>query len=169
MQLVYYPDPVLQKRATAIEPGESGESGAARLAAAMLEVMVEARGIGLAAPQVGESVRLFIASESGAPEEAIVCINPRIEPFGPIVEFEEGCLSIPGIHAMVERPERVRISYTDLAGKRVEAEYGELMARIIQHECDHLDGVLFIERMSEAERLRIRADLKTLEEQYRGP
>ncbi len=165
MRIVYYPDPVLQQRAaeiSAITPE------IAALAAAMLQTMEEARGIGLAAPQVGHLLRLFVASDTGRIEDALICINPTIEPFGKIVGFEEGCLSIPDVHADVERPESVRIRYVGLDGIPVEAEYGELMARIIQHEFDHLDGVLFFDRMSEAERMRIQTDLKTLASQYRG-
>lgn len=166
MDIVYYPDPVLQRRTAKIEQiGPDIRS----LAMAMLETMEEAHGIGLAAPQVGQLLQIFVASDTAKPEEAIICINPVIEPFGAIVEFEEGCLSIPDIHADVARPESVRITYQNLDGEQVSEEYGELMARIIQHEFDHLSGVLFFDRMAEAERLSIQADLKTLAAQYRGP
>ena len=117
--------------------------------------------------RAGLPVTLFVATESGDPADAIIFINPEIEPFGPIVEMEEGCLSLPGTRALIHRPESVRITYTGLDGVQRGKEYGELMARIIQHEFDHLDGVLFFERMSETDRLRIKPELETLEKQYR--
>ena len=80
--------------------------------------------------------------------------------------MEEGCLSLPGIRADIRRPESVRVTYTDLDGRERTEEFHELMARIIQHEYDHLDGILFFERMSETDRLRIRPDLAALEDQY---
>jgi peptide deformylase len=166
MRIVYYPDPVLRKRARDVEPGDEQLPD---LVAGMLAAMEEANGVGLAAPQVGQDLRVFVASETGDPGEAIVCINPRVEPFGASVSMEEGCLSLPGIRADIRRPESVRIVYHDLDGVERTGEFHELMARIIQHEFDHLDGVLFFERMSEADRLRVRADLRTLEEQYPGP
>jgi peptide deformylase len=163
MDIVYYPDPVLQRRAEA-----SGRSPADLRAFVdgMIDAMVEAHGVGLAAPQVGEGLRLFVASETGSADDAVVFLDPRIEPFGRIVEMEEGCLSLPGIRADIRRPESVRVAFTDLDGHERTAEFHELMARIIQHEYDHLDGILFFERMSETDRLRIRPDLAALEEQY---
>jgi peptide deformylase len=163
MDIVYYPDPVLRRRAEA-----SGRSPADLIAFVdgMIDAMVEARGVGLAAPQVGEGLRLFVASETGSAEDAVAFLDPRIEPFGPFVEMEEGCLSLPGIRADIRRPESVRVTYTDLEGVERTEEFHELMARIIQHEYDHLDGILFFERMSETDRLRIRPDLAALEDQY---
>jgi peptide deformylase len=164
MEIVFYPDPVLQRPAADVEPGGPRLR---ELAEEMIRTMKEASGVGLAAPQVGESIRLFVASETGEPEDAIVCVNPRVEPFGAIVELEEGCLSVPGVRRDVRRPEGVRIVYRDLDGREHREEYHELMARILQHEYDHIEGVLFMERMSEADRLAIRPDLEALEEQYR--
>jgi peptide deformylase len=115
---------------------------------------------------VGESLRVFVASDTGEIEDAMVFLNPKIERFGAAVEMEEGCLSVPGVRRQILRPEGVRIMWTDLDGKPQEGEFKGLFARIIQHECDHLDGVLFFERMSEADRLSIKVDLLALEEQY---
>ncbi|MHC4932442.1 MAG: peptide deformylase, partial [Planctomycetota bacterium] len=92
MQIVYYPDPVLDKRADPVDPVRKGLREFVR---EMLETMVEAHGVGLAAPQVGESLRLFVASETGEVENGRVYINPEIEPFGPPLAMEEGCLSLP--------------------------------------------------------------------------
>jgi peptide deformylase len=164
MQIVCYPDPVLHQRARDVDPRK--DKGLKKLVEQMLEAMKGASGVGLAAPQVGESIRVFVATETGEPEEAIVCLNPKVEPFGPIAELEEGCLSVPGIRRLISRPQSVRLKWTDLDGKAQEGEFEGLLARIIQHECDHLDGVLFFERMSEADRLSIKDDLAALEEQY---
>jgi len=163
MQIVCYPDPVLRKRAREIDPGAKGLG---ELAQEMLRAMKEASGVGLAAPQVGESIRVFVASETGEIDDAIVCLNPKVEPFGTPTEMEEGCLSVPGVRRDIRRSESVRLKWTDLEGKAQEGEFHGLLARIIQHEVDHLDGILFFERMSEADRLSIKDDLRALEEQY---
>jgi peptide deformylase len=166
MRIVYYPDPVLLRRA---DPVDITTEGLRELAEAMLLAMEDARGVGLAGPQVGRSLRLFVASESGQPEEGLVFINPKIRPFGSPVPFEEGCLSIPGVNGEVTRPESVEITWTDLDGKQHTETFSDLMARIIQHEFDHLEGVLFIERLTPADRIRVRAELQALEEQFREP
>jgi len=163
MQILYYPDPVLQQRAREVDPARPGLK---EMAAQMLVAMKDASGVGLAAPQVGEGIRLFVASDTGEPEDAIVCVNPTVEPFGAIVEFEEGCLSVPGVRRLIRRPDAVRMTWYDLDGRAHEGEFHELLARIIQHEFDHLEGILFFERMSEADRLSVRPDLEALEEQY---
>ncbi len=164
MEIVYYPDPALRRRADAVAlPRE----GLAELAQAMLLAMKEAEGVGLAAPQVAEGLRLFVASGTGEIEHALVCVNPVVQPFGPVVEFEEGCLSLPGVRAVITRPEGVRMSWEDLSGARHEGEFHALMARILQHEYDHLEGVLFFDRMTPADRLRVRPDLDAFEAQYR--
>ncbi|MHC4549521.1 MAG: peptide deformylase [Planctomycetota bacterium] len=162
--LVYYPDPVLQNRAKEVDPRQDGLGP---LAVGMVATMREEQGVGLAAPQVGESLRLFVASGDAEAESVLVCVNPRVEAFGPIVEMEEGCLSVPGFRAQIRRPEAVRVTYLDLDGVERTGEFHELMARVIQHEYDHLEGVLFFERMTEADRVQCRPHLKALEEQYR--
>jgi len=163
MQILCYPDPVLRERALEVDPGAKGLK---KLVKEMLRTMKEAKGVGLAAPQVGESLRIFVASDTGEVEDAIVCLNPKAEPFGGPVEMEEGCLSVPGVRRDIRRSEGVRLRWTDLDGEPQEGEFHGLIARIIQHECDHLDGILFFERMSEADRLSIKDDLAALEEQY---
>jgi len=163
MHVVYYPDPVLQRLAG---PVPEGWSGLRAFAEEMLRTMKEAGGVGLAAPQVGESLRLFVASDTGEIEDGRVFANPRIEPHGPIVDLEEGCLSLPGMNALIRRPEKVRVSWTDIDGTAREGDFDGLLARIIQHEFDHLEGVLFFERMTPADQLRVRPELRTFEEQY---
>jgi len=164
MELVFYPDPVLQR---STEDVDSGRNDLCALAEGMLGVMKDNEGVGLAAPQVGQRLRLFVATNSGDSDNALICVNPRVEPFGRVIEMEEGCLSVPGFRAMIRRPEAVRVRFRDLDGVERDEEYHELLARIIQHESDHLDGVLFFERMTESDRLQCRPHLKALEEQYR--
>jgi peptide deformylase len=163
MRIVCYPDPVLRRRARDVDPGAKGLKD---LAEEMLRAMKEASGVGLAAPQVGESIRLFVASPTGEIADAMVCLNPKVQPFGGSVTMEEGCLSVPGVRREILRSEAVRMKWVDLDGKPQEDEFHGLLARIIQHELDHLDGVLFFERMSEADRLSIKDDLAALEEQF---
>ena len=164
MDLVFYPDPVLQRPAGDVDPGRNDLRA---LAEAMLGVMEDHEGVGLAAPQVGESLRLFVAADTGEPGRALICVNPRVEPFGPVVEMEEGCLSVPGFRTMIRRPEGARVRFRDLDGAEHTEECHELLARIVQHEADHLAGVLFFDRMTESDRLQCRPHLKALEEQYR--
>jgi peptide deformylase len=165
LQIVFYPDPILQVRAGEVDPRAKGLK---KLVEGMLEAMKEASGVGLAAPQVGQSVRVFVASETGDPKDAMVFVNPKIlELTGQSVEMEEGCLSVPGVRRNIQRAETVRLRWANLDGQELEGEFHGLLARIIQHETDHLDGVLFFDRMSESDRLSIRDDLKGLEEQYR--
>lgn len=163
MEIVYYPAPVLTRRATAVD---FGRKGLRRLAEGMVEAMCAAHGVGLAAPQVGESLRLFIASETGEPKDALVCVNPQITVSGSPVEMEEGCLSLPGIRAMITRPSHVRLEAFDVAGEPFCLETEGLLARIILHEYDHLEGVLFFHRMTPADQMRIRGDLRAFEEQF---
>ncbi|MHC4954392.1 MAG: peptide deformylase [Planctomycetota bacterium] len=164
MRIVYYPDPVLQQRA---QPVDLAREGLREFVEEMIHTMKEAAGVGLAGPQVGEPMRLFVASETGEIDDAIAFINPEIRPFGSPQPFEEGCLSLPGLNGEVTRPESVEVTWTDLDGERHTAEFTSLMARIIQHEFDHLEGVLFFQRMTPADRIRIRADLEAFEADYR--
>ena len=121
----------------------------------MFDLMYEHRGVGLAANQVDLPLRLFVVdlqpdSDEG---ERHVLINPVITSPKGVAEREEGCLSFPEMYAKVKRPERIRISAYDLKGNAIEGEIDGFFARVVQHETDHLDGVLFIDRMSETNRL----------------
>jgi peptide deformylase len=136
----------------------------------MFEIMYRERGVGLAAPQVGWSVRLFILNPTGDPEQPEgerVFINPgilRVE--GTIVD-EEGCLSIPEVRGRVERNERVVVRALGLDGLPFEAEFEDIGARGVQHEIDHLDGILFVSRLGPTDRLRVGGQLKKLEREYK--
>ena len=130
----------------------------------MLELMHEAPGVGLAAPQVGLPWRMFVANPTGEPADDRVFIDPEIaQPSRDVAAMEEGCLSLPEVRGEILRPCRVTIRATDLEGRRFELTSEELPARVWQHENDHLDGVLIIDKMTRMDRLANRRPLKALE------
>lgn len=137
----------------------------------LLETMANAPGIGLAATQVGRRERIFVAdltsreeeSEEVLPEQPMVFINPEIiEEGDEEVEYDEGCLSIPDITETVWRPDRIRIRYLDRQFKEHEEELSGVLARVIQHEYDHLEGILFIDRISPLRRRLLRRKLREM-------
>ena len=134
-------DPVLRQRAAEIV---EIDGRVAQLAADMIATMHEAPGVGLAANQVGVLKRLFVFDVGEGPQAVI---NPVISDHRGEWVFEEGCLSIPGLSGEVVRPKEVHLTGVDLDGGAVSFEADELLARVVQHELDHLDGVLFIDRM----------------------
>jgi peptide deformylase len=148
LPILLFPDPRLRAKARPVGPGDADR--VRDLAARMLATMYAAPGIGLAAPQVGELLRLAVIDlqkdETKAP---IVLVNPEIvAASAETATREEGCLSLPGQYAEVTRPARVRVRYLDLAGTRQEIEGEGLLSACLQHEIDHLDGVLFIDYLS---------------------
>jgi peptide deformylase len=160
-EVVKWPDPVLAK------PGETVtvfDAKLKRLVEEMFESMYAAQGIGLAAPQIAISQRITVIDVSFKknPEEKIVLINPEIvESEGKQVE-EEGCLSLPEIREKVQRAEWVKVRAQDVNGEWFEIEGTELLARAMQHEIDHLDGVLFIDRLSRLKRDLVIRKIKKL-------
>ncbi|MDC9823245.1 peptide deformylase [Devosia sp. ZB163] len=140
------------------EPIEKIDDEVKQLAKDMLETMYDAPGIGLAAPQIGELRRIVVmdlAKEGDAPDP-IVMVNPEILKYSDeTVVTEEGCLSIPELYYDVERPAEVTVRYTDLDGKVVERDAADRLAICIQHEIDHLDGVLYIDYLSRLKRDRV--------------
>ncbi len=149
--IVIYGNPVLRMKSNTIE---TIDNGILDLVEDMIETMYEADGIGLAAPQVGESVAVCIVNhgmiEDGA--EPRVFVNPVIYEDEGATRMEEGCLSIPDIREEVERPEKIRVRYKDLEGVEHDEECDGMLARVLQHEIDHLNGVLFIDRISPMKR-----------------
>lgn len=153
--LVILPDTRLK---LASKPIESVTPAVKDLAADMLETMYDAPGIGLAAIQIGEPVRLVTIdlAREGEDKAPIVFVNPEIIwESDELNVHEEGCLSIPEYYEEVERPARVRVAYIDLDGNARELEADGLLATCIQHEIDHLDGVLFIDHLSRLKRERV--------------
>ncbi len=149
------------------EPIDKIDDGIRQLAQDMLDTMYDAPGIGLAAPQVGELRRIVVMdlSKDDEPKAPIVMINPEILSYSDeTVTTEEGCLSIPELYYEVERPAEVKVRYTNLEGETVEREAGDRLAICIQHELDHLDGVLYIDYLSRLKRDRV---LKKFQKQAR--
>ncbi len=121
---------------------------------AMAEAMQEGDGVGLAAPQVGASKQLFLTNVSG--DQLRVFINPQIiESSEEQAAFEEGCLSIPGVYAEINRPRSITVQAFDLSGKPFTLQADGLLSRVIQHELDHLKGILFIDRLDEQQREKV--------------
>ena len=159
-QLVLHPDPVLRETA---RPVESFDESLATLVSEMIRIMHESEGVGLAAPQAGHALQIFVCNAGTEDEADSVFINPEIiEADGTPEWAEEGCLSLPGIHGRVRRPTRVRLRAQNLDGTFFEVESDEFPARIWQHEFDHLQGVLIIDRMRPIDRLAARRTLKDL-------
>lgn len=166
MEIVHYPDPTLRRRAAPVEEIGGGLRERVR---GMFELMYEAGGVGLAAPQVGWSVQLCVINPTPSERSAeLVCVNPLLaDPEGSEVAGE-GCLSLPEVRGNVGRWRRVRVRWYDLAGHRMEQVAEGLLARIFQHEIDHLEGRLIIDRMTPASRLSVRGALKDLERDYKA-
>lgn len=153
--ILVLPDPRL--RAVA-DPIDKIDDSIKQLAKDLLDTMYDAPGIGLAAPQIGEMKRIVVMdlAKEDEPADPIVMINPEILKFSDeTVTTEEGCLSIPELYYDVERPAEVTVRYTDLEGKSVEREAKERFAICVQHELDHLDGVLYIDYLSRLKRDRV--------------
>lgn len=162
LQILHYPDPKLHLVA---KPVEKIDDKIKKLAVDMAETMYAAPGIGLAAPQVDQSIRMIVIDVSQDKTELMTLINPEIlERYGE-VEHEEGCLSVPGVYEVLvnKRAEKVKIRALNLAGETIEFEADGLLSVCVQHEIDHLDGKLFVDYLSELKRTRIRKKLKKQE------
>jgi peptide deformylase len=154
--------PTLRKQARELTRHELGSTEIARLVTDMVDTLDDSGGIGLAAPQVDESVRLAIIRLDGGPSRygeipsmpLTVFANPSVEVVDPAsAGFWEGCLSVPGLRGYVERAQHVRVTYQDLKGSRHVLELKGFLATVFQHEFDHLDGVLYIDRMKDPTKL----------------
>jgi peptide deformylase len=148
-------DPVLRQRATEVT---TIDGRLAKLAEDMIATMYDAPGVGLAAPQVGVEKRLFVYDVGEGPR---TIINPEITEADGEWSFEEGCLSVPGLSWDIVRPKQVHLTGVDLDGNEVSIEADELLARCFQHELDHLDGILLLERLDADTR---KSALKTIRE-----
>ncbi|GAV66566.1 Pep_deformylase domain-containing protein [Cephalotus follicularis] len=166
LKIVEYPDPMLREKNKRID---SFDEDLNKLVDEMFQLMYKTDGIGLSAPQVGINVQIMVfnpVGERGKGEE-IVLINPRVYKYSrKTILFNEGCLSFPGIYADVERPESVKIDALDINGARFTVNLSGLPARVFQHEFDHLQGILFFDRMTEDVLDSIRTELQALEKKY---
>lgn len=161
LQIITYPNPILRYTA---KPLKRVDAKLREIATRMFELMYEHRGVGLAAPQVGLPIRLFVMNSAGKKDEGEehVIINPVItRPRSSEVD-QEGCLSIPNVHGNVARAKTVRINAFDLKGNEINQDVTGYEARIFQHETDHLDGKLFIDRLAEGSMGAIMEELDTL-------
>lgn len=164
LRIVLYPDPVLKKRAVEVEKINTEIGG---LAKRMLELMHGAKGVGLAAPQVGVGLRVFVCNPSGEPSDDLICVNPRLTELLGGENKEEGCLSIPGVTVTMRRATHVVMEALDVDGKPFQVTGADIRARVWQHEMDHLDGRLIIDNMSATDEIANRRAIKQLHEQHR--
>jgi peptide deformylase len=164
LRIHHYPDPVLKQRA---EPVTRFDTELQRLADDMLETMYAAPGVGLAAPQVGVSRRLIVldCSPKDAPQAPLIAVNPEIVTREGECCEEEGCLSVPEYYAKVVRSEKIRVRYQEPDGTPREVEADGLWSICFQHEIDHLDGILFVDRLSPLKRSLFRKKYQKIQEQ----
>ena len=146
------------------EPVEKIDDNIRQLVDKMIDVLLKNKGVGLAAPQVGLSLRLFIISLDGSRENVRVFVNPTITPVGELDANEEGCLSVPGIYAKVRRYKQCEVTATDLDGYEFKDQAEGLYARVLQHEYDHIEGMTIVNRMGQTARIVHRKQLKKLHE-----
>lgn len=166
MEIVLYPDPVLRRSVDPIDD----PAGFRETAEQMLALMYDTQGVGLAAPQVGISKSLLVLNPTGdreKPDEAHILFNPRIVAKKGKEWGQEGCLSFPGIFGDVQRAKQIVVHAHDVDGNAIEFRAEDFLARVIQHEMDHLKGVVFIDRFSPADKIRVKPLIEELEERYR--
>lgn len=167
MQVVHYPHPALRWKS---QPVREINAQLRSTVQEMFDLMYESRGIGLAANQVALPYRVFVANPTGDPEEKDqeqVFINPEIVRRNGSVEGEEGCLSLPELYGPVRRADQIVVVAFDLKGREFEMKLDDLPGRVVQHETDHLDGVLFIDRMTEAKQRELQPRLAEFEAVFR--
>jgi peptide deformylase len=167
LQLVEYPHPALLRRSRPLVRIDDEVCAAVEQ---MFDIMYAAEGIGLAANQVALPYRLFVVNTAGRPDagQELVFINPTLSrPRGTAVQ-EEGCLSLPGLRGDVRRPEKIVVDAWSLDGEPFRIDVGGLLARVVQHEFDHLDGRLFTDRLTESAAIESRRALETFREVFAG-
>jgi peptide deformylase len=165
LEIVQYPHPTLRYKS---KPVTRVDRELKAIVREMFELMYDARGIGLAANQVDLPLQLFVLNLTSDPDEGeeMVFINPVISSPKSSDEAEEGCLSIVGVNAMITRPEQVHITAYDLSGNKIDQTVDGLFARAVQHELDHLQGVLFIDRVNESAMKTVNEELEDFEIEF---
>jgi peptide deformylase len=161
LEVVIWPESVLTRRAVDVD---KIDPWLLRVIDRMKQLMESHEGVGLAAPQVGLPLRVFVMAEKGKAADAVAVINPVLDLDSETQEAEEGCLSLPGIRGPVVRAKRITLNGYDERGQKISMALEDFPARIAQHEHDHLDGVLIIARMTPAARISISRKLRELEE-----
>jgi peptide deformylase len=162
-RITHYPAGVLGGRA---EPVEEINDDILRLVDKMIDIMLKNKGVGLAAPQVGVSLRLFIISLDGSRENVKAYVNPTVTPTGELEGIDEGCLSVPGIYTKIRRYKKCKVTATDLNGNEFTDHAEGLYARALQHEYDHIEGITIVNRMGQPARIVHRKQLKKLQERH---
>ena len=167
LKIINHPHPTLRRPS---KPIRRVDAELKRIAAEMLDLMYEAHGVGLAANQVDIPLRIFVANPTGVKGEGEewVVINPVIQLPKGSEAGEEGCLSLPGVHGTVVRPKEIHLNAYDLSGNQIDCKVEGFLARIFMHENDHLDGVLFFDRMNEQAREDLHEPLEELELDFRS-
>ena len=167
LQIVHYPHPGLRHPARPVRRVDADLAGIVR---EMFDLMYAFKGIGLAATQVGLPLRLFIANPAGQPGEGTeyVFINPVLSRPKGNEEAEEGCLSFPELYGPVKRPKQITVNAYNLQGVEIKAELNGMLARVVQHEFDHLDSVLYMDRMSATARAVVQPTLEEFELIFRS-
>ena len=159
LEIKTYPDPVLLERSREVEDISRVDPD---FISGLVDIMFDDDGIGIAAPQVGVSLRIIIVSPEQKRGREKVCVNPEIISESGTQTCQEGCLSLPGIFAEVKRAKKVKVRFRDLQGKEHTLETQDLEARIFQHEIDHLNGKLFIDRLGFSQRQEILPSIREL-------
>ncbi len=163
-RITHYPAEVLGKEAL---PVEKIDDNIRRLVEKMTEIMLKNKGVGLAGPQVGVPLRIFIISLDSSRECARVYINPTVTPAGELDAIDEGCLSVPGVRTKIRRYKKCTVTATDLDGNEFSEEGEGLHARVLQHEYDHINGLTIVNRMGSTARIAHRKQLKKLKENHK--
>lgn len=164
LSIAHYPEPILLTIGKPVAPGEFGDD-LERVVSDMFETMYEAGGVGLAAPQVFDSRRLFVMDvpDEDGTSNKITFVNPEIISVEGEQVGEEGCLSFPGLFQVVQRQMRVVVQAQDVRGEKFELDLNDLAARCVLHETDHCDGIVFLDRMSPLKRQLAKRKIKTLQ------
>jgi len=160
-RITRYPAEVLAKRA---EPVVEIDDNIRQLVEKMTDIMLKNKGVGLAAPQAGVPLRLFIISLDESREKVTVYINPVVTPDGELGSMEEGCLSVPGIYTKIRRYKKCNVTATNLDGNEFKERAEGLHARALQHEYDHIEGMTIVNRMAQTAKIAHRRQLKKLME-----
>ncbi|MFH1615277.1 MAG: peptide deformylase [Planctomycetota bacterium] len=162
-RLTYYPSPVLAGRA---KPVEQISDDIKQLVEKMKEMMLKNCGIGFAAPQIGIPLQIFVVSADVAQNSEQVYINPTVTGSGQLDVMEEGCLSVPGVQGKIRRYSKCTVTATNMEGKQFTEHAEGLLAKVLQHEYDHLQGMLIINKMSQLAKMTVRKRLKELRQIY---
>ena len=168
LSIISYPHPTLRFKS---KPIKRVDQALKDIAHQMVELMYEADGVGLAANQVNLPLRMFVVNDTGkrGEGEELILINPELQlPRGGNHSMEEGCLSLPGVGGEVVRPKCITLSAYDINGKPVEREVDGFLSRVLQHENDHLDGIMFFDRMTAGARHDIEGQLNVLETDFKS-